>query len=116
MIEIDDNIKQVLQSRIQRIDDDSFTKNIIAIHLANNQENRYKPFINFLPFIIGLSSLIFTVGMVYAVRQNYGWIIEIGITEDHGVILITLSFLFLMHKLLEEITVRKTVYSSLVEQ
>lgn len=114
MQEINDNIKSALQSKIQRIEDDSFTKRIVDTHLAKKQDIKYRPFFDFLSLIIGLSSLLSSIGFVFILRQNQGWINEIGITEQHGLILIVASIVFLIYKLIEEFTAPNTVYRSLV--
>lgn len=113
MQEINDNIKKALQSKIQRIDDDSFTKKIVDIHLANKQDIKYRPFINFLSLIIGLSFLLVSIGLVFVLRHNYNWINGIGITEQHGLILIVMSIVFLIYKLIEEFTAPNAVCGSL---
>ena len=66
--------------------------------------------------IIGLSSVFLNIGLVVLIRQNNNWINEIGITENHGLIILTLSLIFLIYKLIEEFTAPNTVYSSLAGQ
>jgi len=110
---INDNIKKALQSRMQQIDDNSFTKKIVDLHLANKQEIICRPFVNFLSLIIGLSSLLFNIGLVLFLKQNYKWINEIGLTEQHGLLLIAISIIFLIYKFIEEYTTPGTRYSSL---
>jgi predicted neutral ceramidase superfamily lipid hydrolase len=116
MQEVNDNIKKALQYKIQRIDDDSFTRRIVDTHLAKKQVVRRRPFINFLSFVIGLSSLLFSIGLVILIRLNYDLINGLGITEQHGLILASISIIFLIYKLIEEFTPTSTVYSSLARQ
>lgn len=104
MQDINDKIKSALQSKIQRIEDDSFTKKIVDTHLTRKQDIKYKPFFNFLSFIIGLSSLLFSVGLVLILRQNQSWFNDIGMAEQHGLILVLISIIYLMYKLAEEYT------------
>lgn len=104
MQEIDKDIKKALQTKMQRIEDDAFTKRIIDMHMAKKQDIKYRPFANFLSLIIGISTLISSIGFVYVLKQRYDWINEIGISEKHGLILIVISFIFLIYKLIEEIT------------
>lgn len=100
----DDYIKKVFQQNLQRIEDDSFTNSIVTKHLANKKIIRTSAFINFLPMIIGLSTVILSIGLVALVRQNNDWIREIGFTETHGLIVFAISFIFLIYKLMDEIT------------
>jgi len=108
----DDDIKKALQYKIQRIDDDSFTNNIVAKHLADRKIINNNTFINFLPMIIGLSTMILSVGFVLLVRQNNDTIKEIGVTENHGLIILATSIIFLIYKTLEEFTAPNTWYSA----
>ena len=113
---IDNDIKIVLQNNIQRIDDNSFTDRILAKHLADKKIIKNSVFMNFLPMIIGLSTVILSIGLVVLIRQNNAWIHDIGFTENHGLIILTISIIFLIYKLIEEFTAPNTVYSSLAGQ
>jgi fumarate reductase subunit C len=101
---IDDDIKKVLQENIQRINDDSFTDSILSKYLDDKKSIKNSVFMNFLPMIIGLSTLILSIGLVALIRYNNNWINEIGFTENHGLIILTISIIFLIYKLLEEFT------------
>ncbi len=109
---IDNDIKKVLQDNIQRIDDSSFTDRILAKHLADKEIIKNSVFLNFLPMIIGLSTVILSIGLVVLIRQNNDWINEIGFTENHGLIILTISIIYLIYKLMEEFTTRNTWYSA----
>lgn len=100
----DDDIKKALQYNMQRIEDDAFAKNVVARHLADKKITKISPFLNFLPMIIGLSNVILSIGFVFLIRQNNEWINGIGITENHGLIILATSIIYLMHKLLEDVT------------
>ena len=89
----DDFIKNTIRDNIQRIDDDSFTKRIVENHLTKKQIIQVNPFANFLPLILGLSFLIISLGFVLLIRQNNDWITEIGLTENHGLIIFSLTLL-----------------------
>ena len=110
---IDDNIKKALQDNIQRIDDNLFTDRILAKHLADKKIIKNSVFMNFLPMIIGLSTVILSIGLVVLMRQNNNWINEIGFTENHGMIILTISIIFLIYKLIEEFTAPNTRYKTL---
>jgi hypothetical protein len=100
----DDIIKKTLQSNIQRIEDDFFTRRIVEVYLAKRQVNKNRSFLNFMSLIIGISSVIASFGLVLIIRQNNNWITQNGLTEKHGFILIILSVVFLIYKGLEEFT------------
>lgn len=104
----DDYIKEAFQQNMQRIKDDSFTNSIVTKHLADKKIIRTKAFVNFLPMIIGLSTVIISIGLVALIRQNNDWIREIGFTGTHGLIVLIISFIFLICKLMEEITAPNT--------
>lgn len=104
----DDFIKKNLQSHMQRIDDDSFTDKIIEMHLAKKQNIRYKPFINFLSLIIGVSSVIICIGLILLIRENITAFEKIKLNEDHGLILLSVSLIFLIYKWLEGLLHPKT--------
>ena len=111
MKENNDYIKRALQSKMRRIDDDSFTRKIIDVHLIKNQSIKNKPFINFKSLIIGLSAVILSIGLFLLIRQNSEWISGIGLTENHGLILFVLSIIFLIYKWIEEFTAPNSVYN-----
>jgi hypothetical protein len=104
-------IKRTLQSNMQQVDDDSFTERIVELHLAKRPGNVNRSFSNFISLIIGISSVIASIGLVLIIRQNNNWISQSGITETHGLILIILSIVFLIYKALEEFTASHTRYS-----
>lgn len=107
----DDYIKKTFRHNIQRIEDDSFTNSIVAKHLADRKIIKNRAFINFLPMIIGLSTVILSIGLVVLIRQNNDWINKTGFTENNGLIILTISFIFLIYKLLEEFTAPNMRYS-----
>ncbi len=100
----DEIIKNTLKSNVQRINDNSFTKKIVETHLTKKQIVKVRPFLNFMSLIIGISILIISIGLVFLIRQNFDWITEFDLTENHGLIIITLSIVFLIYKWIEEIT------------
>lgn len=108
----DDYIKKAFHQKMQRIEDDSFTNNIVTKHLADKKIIRTSTFINFLPMIIGLSIVLLSIGFVFFLRLNSALIKDIGLTENHGLIILTLSIIFLIYKWIEEITAPNNVYSA----
>ena len=100
----DNHIKKALQGNLMLIEDDSFTDKIVAEHLANKNSLGNRTFVNFLPLIIGLSIVIVSVGFMLLLRINQPWIKDSGLSESHGLIILTLSIIFLIYKWMEEIT------------
>ncbi len=98
----DEFIKDTLKKNAQRIDDNSFTERIVQIHLAKKQVVLQRPFVNFMSLIIGLSAVVLSSGMVLLIRYNGDWIREVGLTEQHGLLILALSFLFLIYNWMEE--------------
>lgn len=113
MNEIDKKIKKTFQLRSEKIEDKIFTQNIINTILENRRSANIRPFLNFLPIIIGLSSFIFSIGIVVLVLQNYEWLNEFGVTLHHGIIISIISLIFLLHKLMDEVTFSKSISSNL---
>jgi predicted neutral ceramidase superfamily lipid hydrolase len=102
MKEFDDIIKNALLKNMQRINDDSFTENIIKDHLSKKTKIKYKPFLNFVSLIIGLSFVFISIGFILLIRNNFLNVETIELNEQHGLILFALSFVFLIYKWLED--------------
>lgn len=105
MKEFDDIIKKALLKNMQSIDDDSFTENIVNDHLSKNLKIKYNPFLNFASLIIGLSFVFISIGLILLIRYNGLFIETIELNERHGLILLALSFVFLIYKWLEDFIV-----------
>lgn len=99
----DDFIKNALKKNVQRIDDNSFTERIVQTHLAKKQIVLQRPFVNFMSLIIGLSAVVLSFGIVLLIRYNGDWIQKIGLTEQHGLLILALSFVFLIYNWMEEL-------------
>lgn len=54
--------------------------------------------------IIGIFTIILSIGFVLIIRQNNAWIKEIDFTNNQGLIILVISIIFLIKKLMEEIT------------
>ncbi len=106
----DDLIKRALRANLQQIDDALFTNKIIENHLSKKQSTLVKPFVNFMSLIIGLCVMITGIAIVVLIRQNPGWLNDIGITESHGLLIVSISFIFLIYKWVEEFTAPNKVY------
>ncbi len=106
----DDIIRKALRKNLQRIDDDSFTQDIVKTHLEKKAFTAPKPFVNFSSLLVGLSLFIASIGLLLLIRYNGEWINETGLTEHHGVLIVTISLLFLVFKWLEEVIVSRHMY------
>lgn len=109
MQEIDNNIKQALKTNLQRIDDVNFTKNIVDSFLAKKQIAINKPVFDLSSFVIGLSMLIGSIGLVIVLMQNYDWMKIIDIKVEDGLLLVVISSVFLIYKMLDGIIEIKRV-------
>jgi hypothetical protein len=106
----EDIIKNSLRKDMQRINDDSFTDRIIEMHLSQERHVGYRPFLNFASLIIGISSVLISIGLILLVRVNNQLLINsIDFSEQHGLILLSLSFIFLIYRWIEEFTAPKSV-------
>ena|GEM_PF-3163639 len=92
---------------MHRIDDDSFTQSIVKTHMERRASVATKPFVNFSSLIVGLSVFIASIGLVLLIRYNGEWIYETGLTEHHGILIFTISLLFLVFKWLEEVVLSR---------
>jgi len=108
----DNDIKKALQENMPCIDDSLFTKNIVNKHLAEKKVFKNSTFTNFLPLIIGLSTMILSIGLILFIRQNNSWAFEMELTENHGLLLFMMSFILLLFKWAEGNTAPNKVYSS----
>ena len=92
----DDDIKKALQHNIQCIEDNSFTNIIVEKHLADKKKIKNSSFINFLPMVMGLSTVFLSIGLVVFIKQNNDWINEIGFTENHGLLVLVISVIYIL--------------------
>ncbi|MBN2773365.1 MAG: hypothetical protein JXR31_03890 [Prolixibacteraceae bacterium] len=103
----DEDIKKRMHENMLRIHDKSFTERIVNTHLATGEKRIQKPFFNFSSLIIALSAVLTSIGLIIfaliAKEPFYG----IEITQEYGIILLILSFIFLIHKWLDGILFNK---------
>ena len=99
MKETDEQIKDALNISLTKLDDESFTKRIIDIHLSKQKSIIRKSFFNFPTIVIGLSSVIISIGLSYMISLNNKLVIfDFTFSEQHGVILLLTSLLFVTYK------------------
>jgi hypothetical protein len=95
-------IRDILKKNIHRIEDDSFTERIIKIHLAAHKKPSFKPFFNFDLLVIGMLSVVISIGLVYSVIAKIELVQNLVIKEQYCLIILTLSLLFLIYFWLED--------------
>lgn len=98
-------IKEILQSKMQKMDDEFFTKRIVDSHLKSKQSTKKKSAFDFISLIIGLISVMISVGLGFLVISN----VKLGLTIQHILILFSISVIYVMYSLLGEIITPKRV-------
>ncbi len=93
----DDFIRVSLRKGMQKIDDDSFTDRIVEMHLSKKGQSEFKPFLNFGSLIIGISSLIISIGLILSIRISDQLLKSINLSEQDCFILFLLSLIFLIY-------------------
>ena len=108
MKEPDNTIKNILKDNMQRIEDDSFTKKVIELHLADKKTRTAKPFFNFAFLIGGISFVLISIGLVILFKTETILINDDVLNEQHGLILLAFALVLLVYKWLEEIITSST--------
>ncbi|MDD4032289.1 MAG: hypothetical protein PHS48_03480 [Bacteroidales bacterium] len=100
-----------MQRGLQKIDDHSFTAQIVESHLAKKRMAHHtRPFYNFMPIIVGLSLVLISLGFILLIKHNDPWMMEANFTLKHGLISFVLSFIFLIHNCIDDFSLLKTGY------
>lgn len=110
----DDNIRKALESKLTKLNDESFTEDIIKFHLISRKTKTKKPFFSFMSLIVGLSAVIMSIGFVILLKLNNQFLGEIGFTERHGIITFSLSLIYIVYKLIDDFTAPNIRYSKFV--
>lgn len=100
-------IKEVLQSKMEKLDDEQFTDRVVNLHLQSKKKSEKRISFDFNSLILGLISIIISLGLGMLISLD----IDIGLTMQHVIILFSLSVIYLIFKLLNEITAPNTQYS-----
>ena len=104
MTQYDKNIKDALLTKMERIDNPDFTENIVNQHLSiKASKTKYVQF-DFASLIAGLVSVIVSFGLGIMIEAEK---IK-GLTYDHLLILVSLAVIYLIFRLLNEITTPNT--------
>ena len=100
MKQYDKNIKDALLSKMERIDKPSFTDNIVNRHLSRKEDKTKYVQFDFVSLIAGLVSVIVSLGIgILITAENIK-----GLTYDYLIILISVTVIYLIYRLLSEIT------------
>jgi len=101
-------ISDVLKKNMYKIEDDSFTERIIKLHLSNLKNPAIKPFLNFGSLIIGISSVIISIGLILLLRTKLLSDYHFVFKEQYGLILLMISLIFLVSNWIEYSPANKT--------
>jgi hypothetical protein len=107
---IDEKIKEALMSDMLKIEDANFSARIIQVVSSQKvEEKSFKPFPHFQSLLIGLVAILTSLGLLLVPQINDLTITIKNYDATPAVILFSISVVFVLHKLLEEIVVRKPV-------
>lgn len=89
-------LRDIFKNNLHKIDDESFTARIIEMHLSRQKKSAYKPFPNFGLLIIGLSSVIISIGLAFSLKIKISLLEGFNFKEQYGQILLIISLIFLI--------------------
>jgi hypothetical protein len=95
----DKMVKDVLQLKMDKLDDESFTNRIVDLHLKLREEKIVQPAFDFLSLIFGLISSLICIGLALLISLN----VTIGLSSQNIMILCLVSIIYLIYRLLNEI-------------
>jgi len=90
-----------LRKNMHKIEDNLFTERIVKMHLSRQQNPVYKPFLNFGSLIIGISSVIISIGLILLMRTKILSVDYFIFKEQYGLILLIISLIFLISNWIE---------------
>lgn len=103
MKEQDKLIKNVLESKMQTLADESFTQNIIDEHLKRRKTRKTAAFFDFGTFLWGFAALLVFTFLGILINSNIPFEMEIPITTPEIILLIFLSLAFMIFRVLDEL-------------
>jgi hypothetical protein len=107
-------LSDLLKKNMHKIEDELFTKRIINMHLSLQKKTVYKPFPNFSLLIIGISSVIISIGLIFSLKIKIVLFEGFVFTEQYGLILLLISLIFLISTWIENfITPKKRASSNI---
>jgi heme/copper-type cytochrome/quinol oxidase subunit 2 len=101
-------IKEILQSKMEKLDDEQFTDRIVNLHLQKKWKSEKRVSFDFISLILGLISTIVSLVLGMLISFN----LDIGLTLEHVIILFSISVIYLIYKLLNEITTPNIAYKT----
>jgi hypothetical protein len=107
-------LSDLFKKNMHKIEDDSFAERIINMHLSKKEKLIYKPFPNFGLLIIGISSVIISIGLLFSLKIKIALFEGFVFTEQYGLILLLISLIFLISTWIENfITPKKRATSNI---
>jgi len=104
----------LLRKNMHKIEDESFTENIITLHLSKQNKSVPKPFPDLILLIIGISSVLISIGLILSIKLNIELFKGFAFTEQHGLILLIISLIFLISTWIDSyITTKKRFTGSI---
>jgi cytochrome c biogenesis protein CcdA len=100
-------LSELLKKNILEIDDDSFTRRIVNIHLSTRKKTSYKPFLNFNILIVGISSVLISIGLVLSIITKTEAIENLVFKEQYGIVILIISLLFLIYFWVDDLIIPK---------
>jgi len=104
---LDEIIKNRLRQTMGRMEDSEFSEKVIKIHSDRIRNSNLKPFHNFGELIVGLISVLLSLGFILSNSISK---IEIAIQNERpngGIIALLISLLFLAYKSFDEFLVNQ---------
>ena len=105
----EDTIRESLQKNMQRIGDDSFTEDVVRIHLERKIQKAPRPFFNFASLLTGIAMLLTSIVISLLILTGNIDLPGLELTLKEGLILLFLSLLFVLFTWLDDIILQKRV-------
>ena len=99
----DEIIKEILRSKMQKMDDETFTQRVVDQHIKTRISTNVQSTFDFISLILGLIAMIISVGVGFLVQSSA----IPGLTIQHSLILFSISVAYLMFSLLNDIIITK---------
>ena len=93
----DDKLKAYFKTYSSKIKDASFTEELIANYTLKKQRTRRRNVLALKSVVIGLCVLFASIGAIIYLEQNELKLDSFTITKNHGVIVLILSFIYVLH-------------------
>ena len=111
MKHFDDEIKAAFKNNMQKIDDVTFTDNIVKKHLAQKDKPATASYFNFTSIIFGVIMIIISCGLYFLIYSGNEFLADLHLETEDGLIILLLAFMFLFFKWLDGLSIKRmTVY------